>query len=76
MAILAGLKNKKLMPRQCAVTGKKTASGNNRNFSMKSSKRSFGINIQTKTVTVNGKTARMKVSAKGIKILKKRAKMA
>ena len=64
------------MARQCQLTGKKTATGNNRPFSMKATKRTFRVNLFTKKVynPLTGKVERMKLCAKAIKTLKKWAK--
>ncbi len=61
------------MSRICALTGKRTRTGNNRPFSLKATRREFRPNLFTKRV-FNPKTGRMekvKLSAKAIKTLKK-----
>lgn len=64
------------MSRQCQLTGKKVTSGNNRPFSLKATKRTFRPNLFKKRVfnPITGKVERMKLSAKGIKTLKKWAR--
>lgn len=64
------------MARQCQLTGKKTATGNNRPFSLKATKRTFRVNLFTKKMfnPLTGKVERMKLSAKAIKTLKKWAR--
>ena len=61
------------MARKCALTGKKTASGNNKPFSLKRTKRTFRPNL-FKVRMYNPKTRRVervKLSAKAIRTLKK-----
>lgn len=64
------------MSRQCQLTGKKTATGNNRPFSLKATRRTFRVNLFTKKMfnPLTGKIERMKLSAKAIRTLKKWAK--
>ncbi len=66
------------MARQCKITGKKTATGNNRPFSLKATKRKFRPNLFWKKVfnPITGKMERMRLSAKGIRTLKKWSKEA
>ncbi len=66
------------MARQCTITGKKTATGNNRPFSLKATKRKFRPNLFWKKVfnPITGKMERMRLSAKGIRTLKKWSKEA
>lgn len=61
------------MSRECQLTGKKTSSGQNRPFSLKATKRTFRPNLFVKKMfnPETGKVERMKLSAKGIKTLKK-----
>ncbi len=64
------------MSRQCQITGKKTATGNNRPFSLKATRRTFRPNLFMKRMfnPLTGNIERMKLSAKAIKTLKKWAK--
>ncbi len=61
------------MSRQCQITGKKTATGNNRPFSLKATRRTFRPNLFVKKMfnPLTGKIEKMKLSAKAIKTLKK-----
>ena len=61
------------MSRQCQLLGKKTATGNNRPFSLKATRRTFRINLFTKRVfnPFTGRMEKMKLSAKAIRTLKK-----
>lgn len=64
------------MSRQCQLTGKKTATGNNRPFSLKATRRTFRVNLFTKKMfnPLSGKIERMKLSTSAIRTLKKWAK--
>ena len=61
------------MSRVCEVTGKKTAIGNNRSHSMRATKRKFYPNLFYKNIKdpITGVICRIRVSAKGIKTLRK-----
>ena len=56
----------------CDITGKGKQYGNNVSFSQRHTKKVWKPNLQTKTVIVDGKKIRLKVSAQGIRTLKKR----
>jgi large subunit ribosomal protein L28 len=58
---------------KCAITGKKPQHGKNVPFSQKKTKRTFKPNIQSKTIYVPelGRKVKIKVSAKGLKIIDK-----
>ncbi len=62
------------MSRVCEVTWKRTAVWNNRSFSMRATKRKFYPNLFFKNITdpETGLVYRIRVSAKWIKILKKK----
>ena len=62
------------MSRVCEVTGKKTGVGNLRTHSMRATKRKFYPNLFYKNVKdpITGLVYRIKVSAKGLKTLKKK----
>jgi large subunit ribosomal protein L28 len=62
------------MSRVCEVTGKKTSVGNNRSKSMRATKRKFYPNLFYKNIKdpITGLTYRIRVSAKGLKTLKKK----
>ncbi|MFC0271252.1 50S ribosomal protein L28 [Metabacillus herbersteinensis] len=55
------------MARVCAVTGKKTSSGNARSHAMNSTKRTWGANLQKVRILVNGKPKRVYVSARALR---------
>ncbi|NDK10090.1 50S ribosomal protein L28 [Candidatus Gracilibacteria bacterium] len=62
------------MSRVCEITGKKTAVGNRRSHSLRATKRKFYPNLFYKNITdpVTGLVYRIRVSAKGLKTLKKK----
>ncbi len=62
------------MSRVCAVTGKKTATGNKRSHSLRATKRKFYPNLFYKNIKdpQTGLVYRVRVSAKGLKTLKKK----
>ncbi|HET9850248.1 MAG TPA: 50S ribosomal protein L28 [Candidatus Saccharimonadales bacterium] len=57
---------------RCEITGKGKQYGNNVSFSQRHTKKVWKPNLQTKTLTVNGKKVRMKVSTSAIRSLKKK----
>lgn len=57
---------------KCELTGKSKQYGNNVSFSLRRTKRVFKPNIQNKTITINGKKVRMKLSTQAIRTLKKK----
>ena len=61
------------MARKCQLLGTKTATGNNRPFSLKATKRKFRPNLFRKRVLnpLTGRVERMRLSAKAIRTLKK-----
>ncbi len=61
------------MARKCALTGKKTSSGNNRPFSLKITKRTFRPNLFKKRIfnPLTGRVERVKLSASALRTLKK-----
>lgn len=58
--------------RKCDITGKGKQFGNNVSFSQRHTKKVWNPNLQTKTIIVDGKKVKLKVSAQGIRILKKK----
>ncbi len=58
--------------RTCDITGKGKQFGNNVSFSQRHTKKVWNPNLQTKTIIVDGKKIKLKVSAQGIRILKKK----
>lgn len=62
------------MSRVCEITGKKTSTGNKRSHSLRATKRKFYPNLFNKNIKdpETGMVYTIKVSAKGIKTLKKK----
>jgi len=57
----------------CDITGKGKQYGNNVSFSQRHTKKVWKPNLQTKTVVVDGKKVKLKVSAQAIRTLKKKS---
>ncbi len=55
------------MARVCAITGRKTRSGNSRSHAMNANKRTWGANLQKVRILVNGKPKKVYVSARALK---------
>lgn len=55
------------MAKQCIVTGRKTASGNNRSHAMNQTKRKVKANLQKKRVRMDGKIQTVYISARALK---------
>ncbi len=56
------------MARVCAITGRKTRSGNNRSHAMNATKRTFKPNLQKVRIKdENGEVKRVYVSARALK---------
>lgn len=62
------------MSRTCPITGKKPMSGKNVSHSMRHTCRRWNVNMQTATVIIDGKKTRIRVSAAGLRTLRKNAK--
>jgi large subunit ribosomal protein L28 len=58
--------------KQCDVTGKGKQYGNNVSFSLRRTKKLWEPNLQTKTMVIDGKKVRLKVSTSAIRTLKKK----
>lgn len=57
---------------KCEITGKSKQYGNSVSFSQRHTSRAWKPNLQTKTLTVDGKKVKMKVSTQAIRSLKKK----
>jgi large subunit ribosomal protein L28 len=53
------------------ITGKGKQFGNNVSFSQRHTKKTWKPNLQTKTILINGRKTRVKVSTQAIRKLKK-----
>ncbi len=61
---------------KCDLTGKGKQYGNNVSFSQRHTKKVWKPNLQTKTVEVDGKKAKLKISTQAIRTLKKKGLLA
>lgn len=57
---------------KCELTGKGKQFGNNVSFSQRHTKKVWKPNLQTKTLVIDGKKVRMKLSTQAIRTLKKK----
>ena len=57
---------------KCDLTGKGKQFGNNVSFSQRHTKRVWKPNLQTKTMIIDGKKVRLKVSTQALRTLKKK----
>jgi large subunit ribosomal protein L28 len=56
----------------CDITGKGKQYGNNVSFSQRHTKKVWKPNLQSKTIIVDGKKIRLKISTQAIRTLKKK----
>jgi large subunit ribosomal protein L28 len=56
----------------CDITGKGKQYGSNVSFSQRHTKKVWKPNLQTKTLVIDGKKVKLRVSAQGLRILKKK----
>jgi large subunit ribosomal protein L28 len=61
---------------RCELTGKGKQFGNNVSFSQRHTKKVWKPNLQTKTVAIDGKKVRLRVSTQAIRTLKKKGLIA
>ncbi len=54
------------------ISGKGTQHGNNVSFSQRHTKRTWKPNLQTKTLTIDGKKVKLKVTPSDLRSLKKK----
>lgn len=64
------------MSRVCEITGKKALSGNNRSHSLRATRRKWNVNLQNVTIMVDGKPTKVRISARALKTLKAKSKVA
>lgn len=64
------------MSKVCEITGKRPLSGNNRSHSLRATRRKWNVNLQNVTLMVDGKPKKVRVSARALKTLKAKSKMA
>lgn len=58
--------------RVCDITGKGKQFGNNVSFSQRHTKKVWELNLQKKTLVIDGKKVTLKVSTQAIRTLKKK----
>lgn len=61
---------------KCDITGKGKQFGHNVSFSQRHTKRTFKPNLQSKTVIVDGKKVKVRVSSQAIRTLRKKGLLA
>lgn len=61
------------MARKCEVSGKGPMSGNSRSHALNATKRKWNVNLQKATILVNGKSKKVKISARELRSLRKSA---
>lgn len=62
------------MSRVCPVLGKGPLSGNNRSHSLRATRRRWNANLQYRTVVVDGKEMRIRMSTRAYRSLNKQYK--
>lgn len=60
----------------CDITGKSKQFGNNVSFSQRHTKKVWEPNLQKKTLTIDGKKVRLKVSTSALRTLRKKGLIA
>ncbi len=63
------------MSRRDQITGKGPQSGNNRSKALNATKRKWNVNLQSVTITVDGKPKKVKLSASTIRTMKNKGKL-
>lgn len=58
--------------RKCDISGKSVQYGHNVSFSQRHTKRVWKPNLQTKTLVIDGKRVKMKVSTQALRSMKKK----
>ena len=62
------------MARVCPVLGKGPLTGNNRSHSLRATRRRWNCNLQVRTIIVDGKPMRVKMSTRAYRSLNKQYK--
>ena len=62
------------MARVCPVSGKGPLTGNNRSHSLRATRRRWNCNLQVRTIVVDGKPMRVKMSTRAYRSLNKQYK--
>jgi len=58
--------------RKCDITGKGSQYGSNVSFSQRHTKKVWNANLQKKTILVDGKKIKLKISTQALRTLKKK----
>jgi large subunit ribosomal protein L28 len=66
------LEQKEQIMRKCELTGKGKQYGSNVSFSQRHTKKVWEPNLQKKTILVDGKKVKLKISTQAIRTLKKK----
>ncbi len=61
---------------KCEITGKGKQFGSNVSFSQRHTKKVWKPNLQLKTITVDGKKVKLKISTQALRTLKKKGLVA
>ena len=62
--------------KQCEITGKSKQFGNNVSFSQRKTRRTWDVNIQKKTVVIDGKKVKLKIATSTLRTLRKKGVIA
>ena len=62
------------MARYCPLTGKGPLSGNKRSHSLRATRRTWNVNLQTYKVEINGQVVKVRMSARAYRTLNKSLK--
>ena len=62
--------------KQCEITGKGKQYGNNVSFSLRRTKKVWNPNLQKKTLVIDGRKVRVKISTSALRTLKKKGVIA
>ena len=60
------------MARVCEISGRGPLSGNKRSHSLRATKRKWNVNLQSKTIVVNGQKVKVKASTRALRSLNKK----
>jgi large subunit ribosomal protein L28 len=71
MEVLTSVWERKSVSQKCDITGKGKQFGHNVSFSQRKTQKVWKPNLQKKRLVLNGKKVTLRVSAQGIRTLKK-----
>ena len=64
------------MSKYCPITGKGPMTGNNRSHSLRATRRRWNVNLQKRTIHINGQVVVIRMSNRAYRTLKKTVKAA